>query len=130
MMSSSTDMFDYTIVNNDLITLQSSYEDFYKAMQRIDTMINTSLQIPDGGALYGDKGKKFLTEWNEKCAGFKNYYYLFKSWTNKVIEVGKEYGVVAASVFVKMLKRFLLIQLKKTLQKRILQRPVCCQFYY
>lgn len=99
MSSNTTDMFDYTLVNNDLITLQAAYEDFYKAMLKIDLEINSSLQISDGGALYGAKGKEFLKEWNGKCAGFKNYYYLFKSWTNKVIQVGKEYGVVAASVF-------------------------------
>jgi hypothetical protein len=99
MSSNTTDLFDYKLVNNDLITLQAAYEEFYKAMLKIDFEINSSIQIFDSGALYGDKGIEFLREWNEKCAGFKNYYYLFKSWTNKVIEVGKEYGAVAASVF-------------------------------
>lgn len=98
-MSKATDKFDYSIVNSDLVTLQTAYEDFYKAMQRIDVKINTAFQIPDGGCLYGIKGGDFLKEWNDKCAGFKNYYYLFKNWTNKVIEIGKEFGVVAASVY-------------------------------
>ena len=86
------DYFDFAVVNADLQTLQGAYEEFYKAMQRIDVKINTMLNIPDNEALYGVKGKNFLDTWNNKCAGFKNYYFLFKEWSNKVIDVSNVYS--------------------------------------
>ena len=50
------------------------------------------IQIPDGGALYGTKGESFLNDWNDKCAGFKSYYYLFKEWSSRVINISNIYA--------------------------------------
>ena len=112
-----TDYFDFNVVDADLRTLQTAYEDFYKAMQRIDVKINTMINIPDNGALYGIKGKSFLDTWNDKCAGFKNYYYLFKQWSGKVIEISNIYADFEKSVYGESAKKIEFKKIEETIEK-------------
>lgn len=78
--------FDYEKVKAKLEKLKTNYTGYLQTIKEMSNYVNTSLQVGNDSALYGQRGKHLLDLWNNNCSIFENYYYIFEEWTSKVIE--------------------------------------------
>ena len=79
--------FEYDNIKLKLIELKEKYTNYVKAINNIDMILKTELNISANSALFNSQGTKITSLWDNYCYKTKNFLYIFEKWTDSITKV-------------------------------------------
>lgn len=79
--------FDYEKVKESMKKIENLYNSFSQNVASINHLIEDKINKPNG-AVYGEVGMKLKKLWMENCSNYDEFYKVFDSWSNAVVQMG------------------------------------------
>ena len=83
--------FSFDEVHETLQTLETYYEDFYRAVDEMDRAVAESIDVGSDSAILGARASELINNWTNYCSGYKSYYNMFRTWSGVIISAGESY---------------------------------------
>jgi hypothetical protein len=80
------DKLNYSVVEEKLSTFDANCESLYNAIKDMDESITEAIESSNG-AIFGDLGKKLLSDWDDNCSIFLNFRGLFDEWHAAAVDI-------------------------------------------
>lgn len=79
--------FEYENIKSKLISLKENYTNYMNAVNKIDLIINTELNVSSEAALFSPQGDNILSLWGNYCSKIKGFIYIFEKWTDSIATI-------------------------------------------
>ena len=76
-----TDLFKYNEVQECQKQLDVKFSEFASMLKDANDYMNDNIDVSHDSAIFGERGKKFLAEWNANAATFSDFYENFRQWS-------------------------------------------------